>query len=84
MWVESLPSKLVLLYNFPSHGKLNEYDYVEGDIITKLIIFAFGVIPVSYTHLDVYKRQNVRRPFFLTVKYFLLFCNILTICNYKI
>ena len=31
---------------------------VNGD---KLIVWGAGYTPVSYTHLDVYKRQPVRR-----------------------
>ena len=41
---------------------LNNIPMVNSDIVTgislMLIFVAFGISPVSYTHLDVYKRQT--------------------------
>ena len=35
-------------------------DLFSGGALLQLSIFALGIMPVSYTHLDVYKRQGLR------------------------
>ena len=44
-----------ILVNLPSSGVLNQVMEGVGE--------THGIIPVSYTHLDVYKRQAHTRPF---------------------
>ena len=40
--------------------KMKEYQYLIGKIIAAVAIIVAAIIiaPVSYTHLDVYKRQD--------------------------
>ena len=46
--------------HFPYGGKIKRI-HVNAEQLKALNAGELGVVPVSYTHLDVYKRQPIRR-----------------------
>ena len=53
-----------------NYSVLGFLEMFSGGALGNMTIFALGITPVSYTHLDVYKRQakcHGRYPHFFTV-----------------
>ena len=59
----------VVLFRYRSYYFLNANIHIHGHIDT----LSDSIIAVSYTHLDVYKRQTYCRPFYINVQKIIVF-----------
>ena len=53
------PLKGITVAIDPGHGGIDSGTHFESVMLEKEIVLEIGLEPVSYTHLDVYKRQSM-------------------------